>query len=341
MREFNDCLSDDDKKTFKELKKAYRKLGIGLFTGLGVSYDSGMPGWDTITQRVMSKIKGGEKKYLELRAMGFSLPTILTWAHEKLGDTFTESLRQTLYQDLDLPLWIDGIGENFQKEVRAKNPTLAAVGAFTAHFDGQKYSPNPRVKAILTTNVDTLLRQYTYRAFETHILRSVERASASPTPGRTNLYYLHGMIRYDHKRTRTKEAADKLIFTDLQYHAVYRELSSIFTYTPLFLFREYPFLFIGTSMTDDNVRRLLYWSIAEINRAEDEEGKPSKGGKRLHYALLKAPKEDGARTLMSDLLRPVRVSPIWYGDHADVPLLLRELYADEEGWARLYQPDPQ
>jgi hypothetical protein len=91
--------SADDANAFEELATAYRTSGTGLFTGLGVFKDSGLPGWQTITERVMNRIEGGDEIFHQLRKMKFTLPTILTWASEKLGNTFTDTLRQALYQE--------------------------------------------------------------------------------------------------------------------------------------------------------------------------------------------------------------------------------------------------
>jgi hypothetical protein len=88
-------------------------------------------------------------------------------------------------------------------------------------------------------------------------------------------------------------------------------------------------------MTDDNVRRLLYWSRAEIAKAEEERGKQSKRG-WMHYALLVAPEERNVREAVRHLLLPLRVLPIWYRDHEHVPQLLQHLYCDDNAWAELF-----
>ena len=45
----------------------------------------------------------------------------------------------------------------------------------------------------------------------------------------------------------------------------------MYTYTLLHMFREYRCLFIGLSMTDENIRRLLHYSKDEERRSFERE----------------------------------------------------------------------
>lgn len=337
MHSLKDSLTGPaSERALEDLCGQYRTSGIGLMLGLGVSCRSGLPDWETITARVMDAIDGGPETFQLLKDAGYSLPAILSWASVQAAGAFDSLLRSALYRDLD-PAFTAGLtGAELRDRVRASNPTLAAVGAFVAGLEGSRVVSNRSVRAVMTTNADTLLRYYTRKAFQTDILRTVERVSAGPRAGCTNLYYLHGMLRFDSKYRKNKEAPDQLVFTDLQYYQAYRNPVGMFTYTPLFLFREMPFLFIGTRITDDNIRRLLYWSQAEIAAGYAAEGEPVPAFKQLrHYALLLSGDSDRAA---ETLLLPLGVRPIWYRSHDCIPAILRHIYGEEHEWEHLYGP---
>lgn len=103
---------------------------------------------------------------------------------------------------------------------------------------------------------------------------TVERASAGPyaqsesergsfVPRRINIYHLHGYLRFDKKAGEPRKETDKITLTEQDYFDVFNDPTSIFNYTFLHLLREWTCLFIGLSMQDENVRRLLHYSAKE------------------------------------------------------------------------------
>ncbi|HEU0079649.1 MAG TPA: SIR2 family protein [Longimicrobiaceae bacterium] len=54
------------------------------------------------------------------------------------------------------------------------------------------------------------------------------------------------------------EAPDVRVFTEQEYFDFFNRPTSIYNYTFLHLLREFPCLFIGLSLKDDNIRRLLH-----------------------------------------------------------------------------------
>jgi hypothetical protein len=98
--------------------------------------------------------------------------------------------------------------------VRTQNLTLSAIAALCAIAPGSKppFISNPLIHAIVTFNVDAVLREYVEARYHKALVRSVERASKEPMNGRIDLYYMHGFLRYDRKAgSAGKEGADKLV----------------------------------------------------------------------------------------------------------------------------------
>ena len=143
-----------------------------------------------------------------------------------------------------------------------------------------------------------------------------------------NLYHVHGHIRFDSKwRDRTKNAPDALVLGEHEYFETFDNPTSVFTYTILHLLREHSFLFIGLSMHDDNLRRLLYYSRREIMKGYIAEGvKPKSRKVNRHFALLKTPKNLAVATALEQSLLYLGVKVVWLRDYDKIPSRLRKLY---------------
>jgi hypothetical protein len=72
-----------------------------------------------------------------------------------------------------------------------------------------------------------------------------------------SVYHIHGYL------PPTREPAERVVLTETDYFDVFAEPLGAFTYTFLYLLREFSCIFIGLSMRDDNLRRLLYYSARE------------------------------------------------------------------------------
>jgi hypothetical protein len=348
------------------LTEAYRKRGLVLVIGAGVSQRSGLPTWTALLGRMADALNerggphfapGGTKFVNNLRRTGFSLGAIASLfralcASGQQGDLeFTMLLRDALYRDFT-PYRNRHATGDLQAEVleagRA-NTTLRAVAAMCAvqgrtDSGEQIYLRNPQIHGIVTFNADTLLREYVearYRGRRAgHLLvRSIERASKDPDPDKISIYYMHGLLRFDLKaQNPDKEASDKLVFTEQQYFDFFNDPTSQFNYTFLYLLREHPCLFIGLSLQDDNIRRLLHYSQRErVHAYRDEQsslGHSPKNGTqdferkaRRHFVLLKRnPSKPTLDALTTRSLSLLGVTAIWFDRFADIPAILRAVY---------------
>src|SRR5438552_886446 len=71
------------------------------------------------------------------------------------------------------------------------------------------------------------------------------------------------------------------VFTEQQYYDFFSRPYGVFSYTFLYLLREFSCVFIGMSMQDENIRRLLHYSVS------DRLGESASTRKRArHFALL-------------------------------------------------------
>jgi hypothetical protein len=330
------------------LQTAYREHGIVLVLGAGVSYDSGLPNWPGLLERVADSLGDREGLFGDLQRSGIPLEVVASILQEECrrrssGSSrsgrgkFIDDVRAALYQEF--PFFSVGVAKTnrrkFVRNVRTSNTTLRAVASLCARRkrEDRTYAPNPRVRAVVTFNLDGVLQAYVYARYEKRLLRTVERASAQAFTGRINVYHMHGFLRFDRwVNDPAKEAPDAVVLTEQDYFNFFGDPTSLFNYTFLYLLREWPCLFVGLSMRDENIRRLLHVSTTERVR-----GMKNAGWKRdridrealRHFAILRrsdASRSDDADRAFEASLRPLGTSVLWIDDYAEIPSQFREMY---------------
>jgi hypothetical protein len=159
------------------------------------------------------------------------------------------------------------------------------------------------------------------------------------------------------KGKQARDAPEAVVLTEQDYYDFYNNPNSLFNYTFLFLLREYSCLFIGLSMEDENIRRLLHYSKMERMRAlEKRKGRPVEAVKdpkkraryieelrgecARHVAILMRSGNRELEQAQEACLRPLGVSVLRVKpDFSDLPNKLGSLYkkADSTGWSKVYK----
>ncbi len=127
------------------------------------------------------------------------------------------------------------------------------------------------------------------------------------------------------------EASDLLTFAETDYFDVFDRSGTIFNYTFRFLLREYSILFIGLSMKDINLRRMLHYSIAELRQSYREETGTRLPPSRVlrHFAILNS---QGLGPAMREYVRRdlarFGVRPVWVQGFGQIPEVLARLRSD-------------
>lgn len=330
-----------------------------------------MPTWKGLVERIMMhhQVFGpaiGASKYTELAETGYRLETIARMAEIKVikdhgGDraaaaaAFASIIRECLYSGTEFAAWwrekrqsaIDISSTNaqlFSEFIATTNKTLRAVYDLCVLRGGPNTSNlciNNNVHAVVNFNFDSLLSSYDkamhylVRHKDKRCLRTIERPTAGPIPGRISVYHPHGFFRFDRGRDDPeKEAPDLRIFTETEYYDFFNKPMEMYTYTMLHLFREYRCLFVGSSMTDENVRRLLHYCKDEERKSYDRErvrfqevARAAGDEKLRHFAIL--PERDfDVDTLVEASLADLGVNVCWIKDFDEIPVLLDGLRQD-------------
>ena len=372
----------NDDEILKALTEAYAKNGIALVLGAGISRNSNIPSWwELLEKMVREHVQGAdERTFTQLTQNNLSLLVIASLLEEQCGSRFdfVEAVRRTLYGDFPfrgraVNKYNNGefvrfvrsgkVEEAYQKtDVHyTPNQSLRGVGALCVvrrqELNGKgkpvwRNFANPKVRAIATLNMDALLQTYVSAFSTKHLLRTVERPSAEPYPQEINLYHMHGYLHFaPAKKAHRRDSTEAVVLTEQDYFDFFNQPNSMFNYTFLHLLREYPCLFIGLSMQDENIRRLLHYSKLERMRALAKKlgTTTEKLGKkqdlmekeiRRHFAILPRNQEPHVNTANRQTLNALGVKVVWVDSFSEIRDLLQKLYEssleDRDHWAEVY-----
>lgn len=295
----------------KTLSNAFTQNELVLFLGAGISCPvdgngNGLPAWNSLIKRLINKfIKDNYygkydpdilNKYLEPKLNGFSSITIGRFIEKGFDKKFYRSLRESLY---------NGYGKKIEP-----NSTLNSISKLCIPPRGKI-----GIAAIVTYNYDDLLEYYFKNLDIKH--KTIIKGNDFPLSDEIPVYHVHGYLPQEGELNEENEKS--IIFGEGEYHHQYVDSYSWQNLTQINLLREKTALFIGLSMKDPNLRRLL-----EISNKFSIKPK--------HYVLLpdhwKSEDEEMAnifRSMEESTFEELGVNVIWYRDHSEIDLILNKI----------------
>jgi NAD-dependent SIR2 family protein deacetylase len=233
----------------KNLKEAYNNGNLTLFCGAGISYDAGIPTWNTLLKSLLKAVYSDNHDVPDLDTRLANLfqkrinvsPLILAqYLKTLLGKKFTSTVRDTLYKDCnDKSKTVDSISE-LSRQKRNRKP----------------------LKAIITFNFDDLIEEKLTNEkidFKT-IFTEGERYKEEEIP----IYHPHGFL----PRSKNLTLKNEVVFSEDAYHSQFIDPFSWSNLVQLNHLNNSTCLFIGISLTDPNMRRLLDVSIRKNGKGE-------------------------------------------------------------------------
>lgn len=310
------------------LRGQCRRGQVSLVLGAGLSMGLKIPSWDVLVSRLVTLVV--ERTVPELgdfgpreRALcakiiadqeGGSQIRLARYIRNALS-TLEEpielvgALRSALYAELD-------------EAVISRDPLLAAV---------VRLCVSNRVKHVLTYNFDDLLEE----ALDLAGKKYASVCGTRPEPHRDLvIWHVHGLIPRTGGDAEVADPED-LIFSEEGYHRVGREPLGWSNVTQVMHFRDSCCLFVGTSLTDPNLRRLLH--------------EAARGGISEHFAILRreavgtylksyGPADERAiatflavhHDMLEKVLAELGVRPIWVEHYDEVPGIIDLLRVEDE-----------
>jgi len=318
----------------KKLTQYYEKEKLVLVLGAGVSMGFGLPNWDTLLQKLMITTIEKERNVSTVLSKIFTSvfspsPLIagryLQKFYEDKKMSFEEAVHKVLYEQLDI-----------QKD----SLLMDEIVNFCA-------SPgkSPNLDSIISYNFDDILEQR-LSMINIEVPHTPIYGIGMNSDGTLPIYHVHGYL--PHKEKLTKQ--HQITFGESIYHKQYIDIYSWNNIVQINKFRESNCLFIGSSLTDPNIRRLL--DIAKKQKGENDESHfifkmrhKEENVKRRLEVLLKENKEildekskadlnfdDTVKFLINIIERfeesdteSFGVKTIWINDWNDIPAIMKSV----------------
>ncbi|WP_224372911.1 SIR2 family protein [Hyalangium versicolor] len=250
-----------------DLHHAWRNNDLVPFLGAGVSIDAGIPSWNGLLNQLLVAMveKMGDDGNLalgvstekrqtiaqRLQRLQESSPLLAArYIRSGLGEWFVTALERALYS-------------NLKSEAPPQLAALARLCVPRKNGSG--------VQAVVTYNFDDLVEKQLREKAVEH--QPVYLAGTRVPADCLAIYHVHGFLP-QHRPEGEDSASSLVVFSEERYHGLYNDPYSWSNIVQLNLLSDHTGVFIGLSMNDPNLRRLL--EIA----AKNEE-------KPRHVALLK------------------------------------------------------
>ena len=290
----------------EKAKSAFRRGRVSLFLGAGVSIDAGLPNWSDLLKGVFKSEDLKPYAYVSEMNTNAILDTygnsnIIAGRYAfngfKEGDKFAERIKTVLYKTKKLS----------SELVNAISEVIVA--------DQEK-----RINSVITYNFDDLietrLSELEYKDYNSVYGKNRD------TSKYLQIYHVHGMI------PEKRSIVSTPILSEKDYHNLYKNNHNWANVVQLYSLNTTTCFFIGLSLTDPNLRRLLDFSFS------DEGPSMADISRCPHFAFLKRKMLKGDRRIrvnqehwrvQEQMLREFGINVIWYDSHSDLPKLIKEI----------------
>lgn len=256
-------------KQIPHLKGLNRKDKLSIFLGAGISVSCGLPDWSSLLDSLREMIE----------IQGFSHDyedDIANVARAAFGDRFNSVVADCLYK----------FGVNIS------DSALAIA--------------NSGIKSIVCFNFDDILEEIFQSECIPHGV-TLNGDKFNLNNEHVTIFHPHGYLgRFD---SIDEQCSSKIILSKSDYEKLYEDHYCLTNLIQLSMLMTKTVLFVGMSMTDKNILRLL-----KTARAAGVWG--------WHYALMKKGSHENS-IRETKRLREIGVDPVWYKEHSDIPRIIR------------------
>lgn len=314
-------VSASERNLIADARVAFSQCGVALFLGAGVSMSAGLPAWGALLKKIMTQeTKSLEKDFAFVSEQCFNSYIIaaryikellrrnsggISETDACLSQRFKELIRNELYREkVDM------------NESSAKYPLIYVIGEMIARnreTKSDKQNSKPNVDCVITYNYDTLIEEeLKHRGIEYVSIYENNRGFKGDFP----IYHVHGLLPQDDNEVVDAE----IVISEEQYHNSYKEAYNWVTVEQLHALRSKTCFFIGLSMSDPNLRRLL------------DLAKDTNGVQRPHYVFLQdqtmsAYYSDENKKVIEKMMNGFGLNVIWYNEHKELPGILQQVYS--------------
>ena len=349
-----DVNSARNEKRKRNLRSTYvREPEFGLVLGAGVTVQSGVPLYDELALRLLDEtLKQGklsvEKDWVQSFVQGQrellskgdrkTVPpeevVLFVRTHlEGDDELFRQLVKEVLYD-------MEKVGRSVKRQVFEENKTLDAILTFCAARPKTVLAPaseppsskkeceietNIKVGGLLTTNYDNLVEGAFHKKYRRKLLKPVGRPASREFARDRRLipvYHIHGYIGYREPESVDEEMeTPEIVIAEDDYFQAFYDPLGFGNYIAMSFLRRFPCLFIGSALTDKNLRRFLFHLTKDTGITAAHQRK---------FAILPtfgAPEEE----MTDEILLSYGVETIWITDFGQIEGILRGMYTAVSG----------
>lgn len=278
-----------DKNLFQDLiinqaKRSVEQNKVTLFVGAGLGSSMSLPDWNQLLTNLWTT------KNIKIQ-------------ESKIDDVVDKSpLQKARFM---FPGFTESDYDELWKQLYGTIPTPSDL----LHAIGDIYSHN-KIDSIITYNYDDYIEQRIGFSNCKSIYKGIRAERKFP------VYHVHGLI--PQRKTNSKSLISGIVLTENQYHSVYNKAYSWVNVEQYHALSRKTCFFIGMSMTDPNLRRLL---DAVLSESQDGE----------HFVFMvkidnKFGNDNEKMFAFASLMSNLGVSVIWCDDFDDLPLKIKRVF---------------
>ncbi|MEW8599149.1 MAG: TIR domain-containing protein [Candidatus Thiodiazotropha sp.] len=292
-------------KQIQNLSKALHGGRLTLVCGAGISVGAGVPSWNSLLLTLLESMMRRVSNDLSISLKGAD-------AGEFQSRYSPSSLIMGKYLK-------NNLGKDFLKEVRdalySGNPTSCDIIDAIVDLSRPQRDGKP-LDSIVTFNFDALLEENLKTNNISH--RAIHGEGIRNSPNELPIYHVHGYL----PRSGRIPGNMEVVFSEDAYHSQFIEPFSWSNLIQLNKLSQNTCLFIGLSLSDPNLRRLL--DVA--NRKNPEKS-------LNHYLIKKAPNNSNSSDTMDDLAllleeqdaNDLGLNMIWIEDFTEIAEILKKI----------------
>lgn len=314
------------KKYVEQLQTQYENDNIVLFLGAGASSAAKIATWNTLISELFVALIDRQLSANNIQIKGEDKRKIVK---ELINQNGSSPLLQTRFLR-------NGFESDFEELVREILYKNASDSSDLLEEIGQLCIPNRGklgVRAIVNYNFDDLIEKNLKRLRVKY--HSIYGEGMVPDADELGIYHVHGFLPQE-KENYDNLAKSLLVFSEEGYHKLMLEPYNWANISQLNYMINNTCLFIGLSMTDPNMRRLL--EVAAQKRTEND-------GECQHYAIMKrfeikdVDKSDSIKsfegvneTLQESFFKELGVNVLWIDEFSDIPTILKQIKGNYDSY---------
>ncbi len=257
----------------KNLSEAYNKGNLSLIVGAGISMKFGIPSWDELLQRLLLKTIEQEPETATILSKIYTKifnPSPLIAARflqaeidPKSIHAFEDAVRNALYETFDT---------NAESKTMEEIVQLCIAPGTTPNLD-----------SIISYNYDNIIEEKIIAKGLGLRFQSIFGQGVDPDYKSLLIYHVHGFLPREGKISEK----NTITLGESVYHEQYNAIYSWNNIVQINKFRDKTCLFIGTSLSDPNIRRLL--DIANSQKVNK---------KKFHYIIKRKQKAEEVKSTL-------------------------------------------